>query len=489
MRDITLSYLFRIFWALFLGFMLVYSFRKSWNIEHGRKKPSPDAPGNGIVILQDPLTLPFLCIVYIFLLVLLYGMDASGYVFSFGFDLFCFITVYFPLLLFLLPFLRNRYTARTCATLWLIPVFLFYQPIYIYLGSLLPTQPAFYIPQPAVTLLFFVWLTGFAITLLLQILSHLYFYRTLKISSHPVSDPHLLQLWEEMTRDIGIYDLTHPLRLCYSSRIHTPLSIGMCQRSLITCLPERSFDKEEAELIFSHELHHIQRHDTHTKFFLGLCRALGWFHPLVWMAIRKAEDDLELSCDEIVLRNADERKRKKYASLLLTIAGDARGYTTCLSSSAKTLRYRLKAVMPGKEKHLGLCLLLFTMITSFLCIGNIALTTKRGTVTEVTGIENTAVRNAAFLPADQNKTDQEIPIDDTEALSDYLKQLTIEKPLTAYNEKTLSLNKPALRGSFSDTGSFFMLYDHSLSIHDSDKSRTEWYHVRTPVDWEYILSL
>lgn len=182
MRDITLSYLFRIFWALFLGFMLVYSFRKSWNIEHGRKKPSPDAPGNGIVILQDPLTLPFLCIVYIFLLVLLYGMDASGYVFSFGFDLFCFITVYFPLLLFLLPFLRNRYTARTCATLWLIPVFLFYQPIYIYLGSLLPTQPAFYIPQPAVTLLFFVWLTGFAITLLLQILSHLYFYRTLKIS-------------------------------------------------------------------------------------------------------------------------------------------------------------------------------------------------------------------------------------------------------------------------------------------------------------------
>ena len=287
----------------------------------------------------------------------------------------------------------------------------------------------------------------------------------------------------------NIYDLTHPLRLCYSSRIHTPLSIGMCQRSLITCLPERSFDKEEAELIFSHELHHIQRHDTHTKFFLGLCRALGWFHPLVWMAIRKAEDDLELSCDEIVLRNADERKRKKYASLLLTIAGDARGYTTCLSSSAKTLRYRLKAVMPGKEKHLGLCLLLFTMIISFLCIGNIALTTKRGTVTEVTGIENTAVRNAAFLPADQNKTDQEIPIDDTEALSDYLKQLTIEKPLTAYNEKTLSLNKPALRGSFSDTGSFFMLYDHSLSIHDSDKSRTEWYHVRTPVDWEYILSL
>lgn len=248
-----------------------------------QEKPSPDAPGNGIVILQDPLTLPFLCIVYIFLLVLLYGMDASGYVFSFGFDLFCFITVYFPLLLFLLPFLRNRYTARTyCHSLADTGISVL--SAHLHIPGFSSADAACLLHSAAGSnLAFFVWLTGFAITLLLQILSHLYFYRTLKISSHPVSDPHLLQLWEEMTRDIGIYDLTHPLRLCYSSRIHTPLSIGMCQRSLITCLPERSFDKEEAELIFSHELHHIQRHDTHTKFFsvyaaplAGSIRSCGW---------------------------------------------------------------------------------------------------------------------------------------------------------------------------------------------------------------------
>ena len=36
---------------------------------------------------------------------------------------------------------------------------------------------------------------------------------------------------------------------------------------------------------------------------------------------KKAEDDLELSCDEIVLKDADKEKRKRYAELLLSIAG------------------------------------------------------------------------------------------------------------------------------------------------------------------------
>ena len=79
-------------------------------------------------------------------------------------------------------------------------------------------------------------------------------------------------------------------------------------------------------------------------------QALGWFHPLVWLAVKKAEEDLELSCDEIVLKDADLSTRKKYAELLLSIAGDGRGYTTCLSASAKTLSYRLKATVSARER-------------------------------------------------------------------------------------------------------------------------------------------
>ena len=113
-------------------------------------------------------------------------------------------------------------------------------------------------------------------------------------------------------------------------------------------------------------------------------QALGWFHPLVWLAVKKAEEDLELSCDEIVLKDADPSTRKKYAELLLSIAGDGRGYTTCLSASAKTLCYRLKSTVSAREKRLGLPLLFLTIIISSLLMGNVNLSTDRGKMTEVT---------------------------------------------------------------------------------------------------------
>lgn len=75
-------------------------------------------------------------------------------------------------------------------------------------------------------------------------------------------------------------------------------------------------------------------HDTEVQ-------ALCWFNPLMWIATRKASDDLELSCDEIVLENMDEGMRRQYAELLLDTAGQAGGFTICLSAAAETMRYRL----------------------------------------------------------------------------------------------------------------------------------------------------
>ena len=77
-------------------------------------------------------------------------------------------------------------------------------------------------------------------------------------------------------------------------------------------------------MVFSHELAPMCRGEIRTPgAFLEFCKALGWFHPLVWAAVRKAQDDLELSCDEIVLEKYDADRRKKYAELLLVTAGES----------------------------------------------------------------------------------------------------------------------------------------------------------------------
>ena len=182
----------------------------------------------------------------------------------------------------------------------------------------------FYIPENFLTILGCIWITGFVVIFTIQVISHLRFTKKLRENSRSVGDDSLLEQWNKMKKDMEI-PLAVDIRYC--SEIKTPLTLGIRMKNTTAYLPERSFTDEEAELIFAHELHHIRRRDTHMKFFLRFCCAFGWIHPLVWMAVRKAEDDLELSCDEIVLKGADKEKRRRYAELLLSIAGDSRGFS------------------------------------------------------------------------------------------------------------------------------------------------------------------
>ena len=87
------------------------------------------------------------------------------------------------------------------------------------------------------------------------------------------------------------------------------------------------------------------------------CTAMCWFNPLMWVAMRKSADDFELSCDESVLLAQPQPVRRQYAELLLKTAGDERGFTTCLSARAASLRYRLTRVLHPKKTSEGTLML------------------------------------------------------------------------------------------------------------------------------------
>ena len=476
MIEFALTYGFRIFWALLLGAVVAGSLRASWEVENGKKNF-----GFGLrdrsdtVVWLDPLIFPCAVVLYLGAGVFWYAkMKTMPELVNIVIDIFLYVSIYFTLLLLLLPILRKYYTARTCATLWLIPLFLLYQP---YLS--LPPKIILYFPGELLKLLICIWLTGFVIIFAGQIVSHIRFVWNLKQHSLPVADEGLLRKWESMKEERNI---SYPIGLKYCSVITTPLTVGMWKKNKVTYLPEKKFSGEEAELIFSHELWHIQRKDTHTKFFLRFCNALGWIHPFVWLAIKKAEDDLELSCDEAVLRGADSERRKKYAQLLLSIAGDSRGFSTCLSASAKTLRYRLKATMPGNSKRLGLFLLFLVTFLSFLSVGNLAMATDRGTIAELSGRDLTRVEDAEIWDADG---ESRIMIEDTEGLAEYLEALQVEKVLTDYDAAASETDGQYLFGSVAGSELSFSIYDDYLVIYDPDKGR-EQYHLCTPTDWDQI---
>lgn len=494
MSDLTYAYIMRIFWALFLAVMVAAAFRVSWKLENGKKTMENSRTDTTVWI--DPVIFVVLLIMHLSLVLISY-VRCKGFTYALSalIDIFLFVSIYFTLLLLLLPVLRKHYTARTCATLWLIPVFLFYQPYMVANITIELPYAVFYIPGNIMELLFGIWLAGFLIILAVQVASHLSFSRELKSDSRPVEDPAVTHLWERGMKKIR---LNLPVKLRFSNRVSTPLTVGMRKKHKITYLPEKEYTEEELKLIFSHELHHIQRNDTHTKFFLKFCNALGWPHPFVWLAVKRAEEDLELSCDEIVLKDADSERRRTYANLLLTTAGNSRGFTTCLSASAKTLKYRMKETVKGKQKRLGIGLLFLVMFLSCFTLGKIAFATDRMGMAEAMRLEEIEISCASLNERTEKTEDEEKPseptpaeIKDVNSLSDYLSGRQVEKMVYNYQPGAPIQEQEdlILYGEIESTDVTFSIFGEYMEIYPYGYTDHVLYHITEPLDWEYIRTL
>lgn len=488
MSDLMFAYGIRIFLAVYMAVILAAAFHATWKEETGKKKRS--AVRTDTVIWLDPIVFAIGPVVFVFFIFLLYG-GKRGAVYSLStlIDIFLFISIYFTILLVFLPVLRKYYTARACATLWLIPVFLFYMPhIYSRIAAELP-YVVIYIPEKKIQILFGIWLAGFLILLTAQVVSHLLFSRKLMKASEEVEDPALTELWECEKKKLG-QNFPVGLRVC--RLISTPLTIGMWKEGRITYLPEQQYTREEAELVFCHELHHIQRNDTHTKFFLAFCKAFGWPLPFVWLAVRRAEDDLELSCDEIVLKDADSDRRKTYARLLLTTAGNARGFTTCLSASAETLRYRMKETVHEKKKRTGTGLLFLVMFLSCFTVGKIAFAMEREDISEVLQADLTDISHAV-LKNDAKGTEY-AEIQDMKALAVYLADQQVEEMVYQYDgtvsgSPAKGVNVRNLNCEITSPDIEMHIFGDYMEIYRDGYLIPTLYHMAEPLDWEYIGTL
>ena len=80
----------------------------------------------------------------------------------------------------------------------------------------------------------------------------------------------------------------------------------------------------EREYILLHEQTHIGRKDHIVKLTAYFILALHWFNPLAWVAFLQMEKDMEMSCDERVLRTMGGSIKKDYSMTLLSLATDRR---------------------------------------------------------------------------------------------------------------------------------------------------------------------
>ena len=101
--------------------------------------------------------------------------------------------------------------------------------------------------------------------------------------------------------------------------LKTPFVFGFLRPKIY--LPV-GINAEERRYILLHEQTHIHRKDHIVKALAFLILTIHWFNPFVWIAFRLMSMDMELSCDERVLREMNEEIKKSYANSLLSLAAE-----------------------------------------------------------------------------------------------------------------------------------------------------------------------
>ena len=102
-----------------------------------------------------------------------------------------------------------------------------------------------------------------------------------------------------------------------AKNLRTPFVLGLINPRIY--LPV-GLSKEEQNYILIHEQTHIRRKDHVIKTLAFLIASIHWFNPLVWIVFRLMNTDMELSCDERVLKVMNKDIRKPYANSLLSLA-------------------------------------------------------------------------------------------------------------------------------------------------------------------------
>lgn len=411
------------------------------------------------------------------------------------------LSLYYAVLLPLLPRLRNRISARACALLWMTPNYLYL----FFRTDLLP--PAKWVLRPPVKLVwtfFGIWLAGVCAVLLWKIAAHLVFRRRILREAREVQHGVMRSIWESEWEQTGVKKIK--CKLVISPAVTTPLSVGLFRHSTCVVLPDQSYSPEDLTLILRHEILHVCRSDTWAKFFLAFCTAMCWFNPLMWIAMKRCAEDLELSCDEAVLIGAGEETRRRYASLILSAAGDERGFTTCLSASAEALRYRLKNIVQPRKLRSGALVVGLLFFLFSMSFGYVALAYDSGSGAELifgshtfeevelgTAKLDDNMRQAIYDPFnyDPKKHAFRGPSDcrDEEALFDYFASLTLD---------TTTGGDPAIGHTREDFYHYTLpegltiirLTDRALDVNRlyAGGSSTTYY-LPDGADWDYIDSL
>ena len=186
----------------------------------------------------------------------------------------------------------------------------------------------------------------------------------------------LLIVWLAGVAAMAVYGVLSYARLMRKIRTAVKTEDGVYETDLIPTAFSAGFfpakvyipcglSDTEHRLIVTHERVHIRRCDHITKLLAFAALAVHWFNPLIWAAFTLMTKDMELSCDEAVLKICGAEEKKDYSRALLRVSMKRSGLAVIPIAFGETgIKGRVKNVLGYKKPRAVATLLAGALVIS-----------------------------------------------------------------------------------------------------------------------------
>ena len=213
--------------------------------------------------------------------------------------------------------------------------------------------------------------------------------------------------------------------------IESPMAFGFVSPKVF--IPS-DCDVNAMRFVIEHEKTHIRRGDVYFKLFAFLILCAYWVNPLAWVAFKLFNLDMELSCDESVIRKAGIEKKEEYSRWLVYYSTEERFVSLAPTAFGETdTKRRVKNIMTLKKKGI-IATVAGLLITA--CVVTVCFILNPGK----------ASASASEIPTEENTQKTEATLEDVSAaLEDTKAEMT--EVITAMEEEKQELeeqleNKP-----------------------------------------------
>lgn len=213
--------------------------------------------------------------------------------------------------------------------------------------------------------------------------------------------------------------------------ISTPFILGLVKPRIF--LPS-SMNEQDTEFVIAHEKAHLKRRDHLWKPLGFALLTVYWFNPVLWVAYILLCRDIELACDEKVIKEMGTEIKKSYSDALINCSVPRKMISACPLAFGETgVKGRIKSVLNYKKPAFWVIVIavVAALVTTVCFMTNPEKDDKESTTTTT---ESTTLGEEDTTKGEEDTT--ESTTDESTTEEDTTKEYT-PKPLTKLSEKKM----------------------------------------------------